>query len=363
VWTGDADTSNVVHALGSLRLNRRLMVYSAAAMYGAAVLIDLIEGFLRGGPSFSMAPGLVALAIVPVLLAVGPRLPRWALAPLGPIGVGLIASALATVPAAGDGAVLYMWPVLWTVFFFELPGAISIVACIGVAHGLVLRSLSAQSGYADRWVDVMVSVSVVAAVVLMLTRRNDELLARLADEARTDTLTGLLNRRGFEERASVELAHARREGTAIAVVSFDIDYFKRVNDEWGHETGDRVLARVGAVLNGQSRDVDVVARIGGEEFAVLLPGTDSTDADGFAQRIRCAVAAADASGLPVVRLSAGVASAIAPDDIGPLMHRADSALYAAKRAGRDRTVIFGVEGAALASELHASVGSRSGVII
>ena len=362
MWTGDADTFSVIHALGSLRLNRRLMVYTAAAMYAAAVLIDLVEGFLRGGPSFSMAPGLVALAIVPVLLAVGPRLPRWALAPLGPIGVGLIASALATVPAAGDGAVLYMWPVLWTVFFFGLPGAISIVACIGVAHGLVLRSLPAQSGYVDRWVDVMVSVSVVAAVVLMLTRRNDELLVRLAGEARTDTLTGLLNRRGFEERASVELAHARREGHAIAVVSFDIDCFKRVNDEWGHETGDRVLARVGAVLNGQSRDVDVVARIGGEEFAVLLPGTDSADADGFTQRIRRALAAADASELPIVRLSAGVASAIAPEDIAPLMHRADSALYAAKRAGRDRTVIFGVAGAALASELHASVGSRTGVI-
>jgi diguanylate cyclase (GGDEF)-like protein len=355
VWTEDADISSVIRSRGSLRLNRRLMAYSAAAMYGAAVLIDLIEGFLRGGPSFSMVPGLVALAIVPVLLAVGPRLPRWALAPLGPIGVGLIASALATVPAAGDGAVLYMWPVLWTVFFFGLPGALSIVACIGVAHGIVLLSLPPPTGYFDRWVDVMVSVSVVAAVVLMLTRRNEELLARLAGEARTDKLTGLLNRRGFEERASVELAHARREGHAIAVVSFDIDYFKRVNDEWGHGTGDRVLVRLGAVLNSQCRDVDVVARIGGEEFVVLLPATNSADADVFTQRIRRALAAADASGLPTVRVSAGVAAAIAPANVEPLLHRADSALYAAKRAGRDRTVIARDAEAALASGLQASV--------
>jgi diguanylate cyclase (GGDEF)-like protein len=355
VRTGDADISSVIHSLGSLRLHRRLMVYTAAAMYSAAVLIDLIEGFLRGGPNFSLVPGLIALAIVPVLLAVGPRLPRSALAPLGPIGVGLIAAALATVPGAGDGAVLYMWPVLWTVFFFGLPGAISIVACIGVAHGLVLVSLSSQSGYVDRWVDVMISVSVVAAVVLMLTRRNDELLARLAGEARMDTLTGLLNRRGFDERASVELAHARREGHAIAVVSFDVDYFKRVNDEWGHEMGDRVLARLGAVLNSQSRDVDVVARIGGEEFVVLLPGTDSADADAFTQRIRRALAAADASELPTVRVSAGVASAIAPENVEPLLHRADSALYAAKRAGRDRTVISRDTEASGASGLQAGV--------
>ena len=105
-----------------------------------------------------------------------------------------------------------------------------------------------------------------------------------------------------------------------------------------------MLARVGAVLNGQSRDVDVVARIGGEEFAVLLPNTDGGAADDFTQRIRRALAVADASGLPIVRLSAGVASATAPDDIGPLMQRADTALYAAKRAGRDRTVVSGGRG-------------------
>jgi diguanylate cyclase (GGDEF)-like protein len=355
VWTGEADISSVIHSLGSLRLNRRLMAYTAAAMYGAAVLIDLIEVSVRGGPGVSVVPGLVALAIVPALAAVGPRLPRWALAPLGPIGVGLIASALATVPAAGDGAVLYVWPVLWTVFFFGLPGAISIVACVGVAHGLVLLSLPPPSGYVDRWVDVTISISVVAAVVLMLTRRNDELLGRLADEARTDKLTGLLNRRGFEERASVELAHARRAGHAIAVVSFDIDYFKRVNDEWGHETGDRVLAHLGAVLSGQCRDVDVVARIGGEEFVVLLPATNSADGDVFTQRIRRALAAADPSGLPTVRVSAGVASAIAPENVDPLLHRADSALYAAKRAGRDRTVISRDTEAALASGRQASL--------
>jgi diguanylate cyclase (GGDEF)-like protein len=112
------------------------------------------------------------------------------------------------------------------------------------------------------------------------------------------------------------LAHARR-GRAIAVVCFDVDDFKRVNDEWGHETGDRVLARVGSILSSETRDVDVVARFGGEEFTVLLPGSDVAGADAFTQRIRCALAAPDGSGLPAVRVSAGIAAAVAPAAFAP----------------------------------------------
>ena len=341
-------------SLDSIRVDRQLMAYTAAGIYGGGALVGLIEALIPGGPSYSIIPGLVASVAVTFLVTLGPRLPRWGLAPLGPIGAGLIGYALATSPGAGDGAVLYMWPVLWTAFFFRLRGAISIVACIGVAHGLALLSLPPDSGFFDRWVDVMVSVCVVAAVVHVLASRNDELLARLAGEARTDKLTGLLNRRGFEEHATIELAHARREGHSIAVAAFDIDYFKRINDEWGHETGDRVLAHLGAVLGTHSRDADVVARIGGEEFVVLLPGSSSADADVFTQRVRHALTAADASALPVVRVSAGVSAALAPATVEALLLRADSALYAAKRAGRDRTVISECDEAPLAAGLASS---------
>ena len=320
-------------------MDRRVMAYSIAAMYGGAICIDVIDGIIGAGSGFSVAPDLVGFGIITIIVPVGPRLPRWALATLAPIGVVLLAYAVASVPGAGDGAVLYMWPVLWTAFFFGRPGAIAIVICIALAHGVVLLSLAPPDGYFDRWVDVVASVSVVAGVVQMLTRHIDRLHARLADEARTDKLTGLLNRRGFEERASVELAHARRESTSIAVVVFDLDHFKHINDEWGHEIGDQVLARVGTVLARESRDVDIVARFGGEEFVTLLPRSDSADADLFAQRIRLALAAADPSGLPVVRVSAGVASAVAPADVETLVACADSALYAAKRTGRDRTII------------------------
>jgi diguanylate cyclase (GGDEF)-like protein len=264
----------------------------------------------------------------------------------------LIAYALSATPGAGDGAILYVWPVLWTTFFFGRRGAISIVACIGVAHAITLLLLPAASSYPGRWVDVMVSVSVVAVVVLTLVHRNDMLLTQLAEEARTDTLTGLLNRRGFDERAALELAHARRDGRSVAVVTFDIDFFKRVNDEWGHEIGDRVLVRIGELLANLTREIDVAARFGGEEFVVLLPGCTSSQAETFTERIRHALAADDSADLPTVRLSAGILAEVAPLGIETMLRGADSALYNAKRAGRDRVVICDRHDEARAHALH-----------
>jgi diguanylate cyclase (GGDEF)-like protein len=327
-------------SLETLRVNKRLMALTAAAMYGGASLDGLIEGFLPGDPSFAITPVIASIVIVTALVLGGPKLPRWALAPLGPIGVVLIAVALTATTGAGDGAVLYIWPVLWSTFFFGRRGAVSIVACIGVAHALTLLSLPAASSYPGRWVDVMVVVSVVAVVVLRLVASNDVLMTRLTEEARTDALTGLLNRRGFEERAAVELGHARREQRFVGMAMFDIDYFKQVNDEWGHEIGDRVLRRTAELLSVHSRDIDVVARLGGEEFAVLLPGCATGDAEAFAERVRAALAGDDSSGLPRVRLSAGVLALVAPAGIEDMLQAADVALYNAKRSGRDRTMIF-----------------------
>jgi predicted signal transduction protein with EAL and GGDEF domain len=142
--------------------------------------------------------------------------------------VALIAYALATTPGAGDGAVLYTMPVLWTTFFYGRRGAVAILGCVAVGHAVALAALPASSVYPGRWVDVMVSVSATAVVVLALEGRNRLLLGHLAAEARTDPLTGLLNRRGLEERAEVELARAHRDGTPLALASFDLDHFKRI---------------------------------------------------------------------------------------------------------------------------------------
>ncbi len=341
--------------------DKRLMAMTAAAMYGGATVDAAIEGIVPGDPSFAIAPALAALALVSVVLLVGPRLPRAALAMLGPIGVLLIAAALAATPGAGDGAILYVWPVLWTTFFFGPKGGVAIVCLIGVAHAGTLLALPPASSYPGRWLDVMASASVLVVVTTILVKRNRALLAQLAGEARTDALTGLLNRRGFDERAEIELTRARRDGSRLAVVIFDIDYFKRVNDEWGHDTGDAVLTRTAAILAGQVRDIDVVARLGGEEFAVLMPACDAEGAALLADRARGAVAKAESAGLPAVRISAGLAAAEAPDTLQALLQAADIALYRAKHSGRDRTERFdgGVEPTVERAVLHAGLAAPS----
>jgi predicted signal transduction protein with EAL and GGDEF domain len=231
-----------------------------------------VEGAIPGGPALSLIPALAAMVLVALIVAVGPRLPESALAALGPIGAALIAYAIATTPTGqGDGVLLYIWPVLWVAYFFGRRASVVIVVWIGVVQGAALIHLN---GVLDRWIDLVVSVGIVAVVVQVLSERNDRLVARLAAEARVDKLTGVLNRRGFEERAAIEVERARREGYSVGVASFDIDYFKRVNDEWGHDAGDRVLERLGAVFRTESRTVDIVGRLGGEEFVALLPGSD-----------------------------------------------------------------------------------------
>jgi diguanylate cyclase (GGDEF)-like protein len=315
------------------------MAYSAAAMFGGATFVALLESLIPGGPAFSVVPGIAALGFAALLIVFGPRLPYPVLGALGPIAAALIASSLATTEGPGDGAILYVWPVLWVAFFFGRLASALIVVWIGVVHALALFALPDGVGSVDRWLDVMVTVGVVAVVVQTLARRNLQLLGRLAEEARVDKLTGLLNRRGFEERVRIELAHARREEGLVAVVSFDIDYFKRVNDEWGHEAGDRVLVHLGEVFRQQSRATDVIARMGGEEFIAVLPLFGVAAARAYAERVRLAFSVPADADVPRATISAGVTVAAAPIDIEPLLQAADSALYAAKLEGRNRTVV------------------------
>jgi diguanylate cyclase (GGDEF)-like protein len=319
---------------------KRQMAYSAAAMYAGATFLGMSQALTTEGPASSLVPGFIALGVVALLLWLGPKLPVPALAALGPLGAALIASAVATSPGPGDGAVLYIWPVIWIAYFFGRGPTALMVAWIGIVHAIALIELPEASSYLDRWFDVIVPIAVAGAVVNALARRNEALLKAARADARIDGLTGLLNRRGFDERAPAEIARAFRDDVGLSAISFDIDYFKRVNDEWGHDAGDQVLVRLGDIFREVSREADVVARVGGEEFTALLWGTDREDAVAYAERVRSAFAASDV-GVGPLTISAGVACDHPPTlELDALLHSADSALYAAKAAGRDRSTVF-----------------------
>jgi diguanylate cyclase (GGDEF)-like protein len=175
-----------------------------------------------------------------------------------------------------------------------------------------------------------------AMVVLRLVRQ----LRHLSDH---DTLTGVLNRRGFEEQLKLEGERLRRYGTPFAVLSIDIDHFKQINDRFGHDVGDDVLTRVATALGMGLRDVDRIGRVGGEEFCVLLPHSDEPGAAGAAQRMRQRVhelQRGGAEGTRNITVSIGVALASDPAEPQPeLMRRLDRALYRAKDSGRDRVEV------------------------
>ncbi len=156
----------------------------------------------------------------------------------------------------------------------------------------------------------------------------------------TDGLTGLWNRRHFDQMLAHEWVSARRYGTPLSVVMFDVDRFKRVNDRFGHVTGDRVLTALAKCLQKQTREADILTRYGGEEFALLLPQTDGQPALTLAERSRQAVAHSIWEHGPVT-VSAGIASLNATTTTADeLVRHADHALYVAKATGRNKSVIY-----------------------
>ena len=168
--------------------------------------------------------------------------------------------------------------------------------------------------------------------------------AELEALATTDALTGLHNRRYFYERLSIELGRTQRYDRPLALIAIDLDHFKTVNDTRGHQFGDFVLAETAVILRQNLRETDIVARNGGEEFAVLLPETNITQALAVAEKLREAFAGYtfdNGEAQPIsLTLSLGVAvlSHGKPDADLALVAAADAALYAAKEAGRNRTV-------------------------
>ena len=193
--------------------------------------------------------------------------------------------------------------------------------------------LGEQAAFSKTEAQVVERFATMAALAFDSARQREMLRAL----ARTDGLTGLLNQHAFRERLEVELAAATGAGRPLGLVLIDLDHFKSINDDHGHAEGDIALQAVAERLKSTARATDVAARLGGEEFALILPGAGPAHALVTAERARAAISEISVSGRTLTA-SAGVATS--PEnsqDAGRLLELADSALYSAKRAGRDRS--------------------------
>lgn len=188
------------------------------------------------------------------------------------------------------------------------------------------------------------AVFAIAVALTMLVILVRDTYVEMAARSETDALSGLLNRRGFERRADAAMLAANDQGLPVSLVIVDIDNFKSVNDTYGHAAGDKVIAAFSAFLGSVASNHHVAGRIGGEEFAIVLPGTNLMAARLFAEGARNALSAMPVEGLPETRrvtASFGVAELLPGESASSLMRRADAALYEAKNGGRDCVRVSG----------------------
>src|SRR3954451_2999823 len=327
------------------------VLYLTAAPLTAVTLL-MPHG--RGATDWAIgALAASATAVGLLLLATAGRLPRGGIVAALGLGTIMITLAIASDGDAGSPyALLYLWAGVEGFFFLSARGALLFNAFIALSYGLVLLWLPGDGAAPSRWLLSVGGVTVAAALAGLLQARAERLVGEMAEMARTDALTGLLNRRGFGEAIDLELERARRGGHGVSVVVGDLDHFKAVNDRYGHRAGDIALEAFGRLLAAHGRRIDTSARIGGEEFALILPHTDEHGAFLVAERLRRSLR--DDPRRPRTPLSASFGVATFPRhgaDGDGLLHAADQALYAAKELGRDRSVIFSPE---VASSMRAA---------
>ncbi len=320
---------------------REVASVSLAFLFAAGGTLGLAALLLPHGEMVDVVGvASVCIAAIPVaalLLTLKP-LPWWALNASLALGTAMITAAVEFSGApSGAYAFYYLWVALFAAYFFSRRGAVVHVAIIAAAYAAVIIAGGSADEWGFGWLLTIGALIVVAVLVRSLKERVDRLVEALSRAASTDDLSGLLNRRGFNQRLAEELRRATRSGHGLALVVGDLDRFKQINDRFGHPAGDEALRRVSALLHEAARESDTVARLGGEEFAIVLPYTGRPGAQAMAERIRRTIRDDfTEEGMPLT-ISFGIAVSPENGDTQDLLMRsADAALYAAKALGRDR---------------------------
>ena len=300
-----------------------------AAIFAAAASLSLLAIVVpHGNEVDERTVALTSAAAYPMaaaLLWAGERVPRWLVHVL--LVCGTIMTAVG-VHAGGGGRVagaaslFYLWIAVYIGYFFTWRGVGAHLAVIGASYAALLFIEHEPAGPA-----LVLGMSGAVAVIALVV---GSLSGRLREQASTDPLTGLPNRRGWEGALERELARVKRRKAPLCVAVLDLDHFKEFNDEQGHLAGDRLLKEVAATWLGLLRDTDVLARSGGDEFGIILPDCYPNKANEIVSR-RCDSARG-------ATCSAGMASASADIGMSELIDLADRALYRAKDAGGNRAV-------------------------
>ena len=322
----------------------RSLGYAFVVGATVALILTLVPNSQDTNETGLLSLVALAYAVGLLFLRVEDRLPSWATPAALALATVLVTYALEFFSDAGRSvwAIFYVAVALQAGYFLSRWWAAAQVALVGACYGLVVWG---QDAAFESWIGTMATVGLAAWMVGTMRMRSRRLIMRLADAARTDADTGLLNRRGLQEIAELELERARRGDRPVTIVAIDVDRFKDYNEEHGHSASDRALKTLANLLQDGKRRIDVAARMAGEEFALLAPDTDEHGAYVLADRLRRDVREAfSGTGLTV---SLGIASY--PKHGGTaeeLMTGSDRAVFAAKALGRDRTVIYNREIAA-----------------
>jgi diguanylate cyclase (GGDEF)-like protein/putative nucleotidyltransferase with HDIG domain len=326
-------------------VDMRLMAQALGCLFAAGATLVLVTVALPHSPRASELGLLVivggAYAVAGVLLWRAGLMPRRIMPLILAWGSTLITGvAYFSGDTPSPLVFFYLWVFLYASYFFTTRETTVQIVYVGVVFGALLIARAPPSGITEWWLVGMGTLLVAAILVRSMRQRGELLIARLYDAARADPLTKLSNRHGFRELLDLEIERARRGESRMTIVVGDLDNFKEVNDRSGRHLGDIALQRVGRLFDQRKRQIDGLARVGGERFALILPDTDEHAAFVIAERLRTELRNEFATDAVPLTISFGVASYPAHGQTaGSLLRGADEALYAAKGSGRNRTVL------------------------
>ncbi len=322
------------------------MAKALAGLFAAGATLALVTVAL---PHSARASDVGLLVIVGLAYCIAGALfwraciaPSWSLRLALAAGSTLITGvAYFSAQSPSPLVFFYLWVFLYSAYFFTTREMAAQIVYVGLAYAALLAARPPSAGVPAWWLVGMGTLLVAAILIRSMRERADLLIASLYDAARTDLLTKLPNRRGFRELLDLELERARRGTGQMALIVGDIDHFKEVNDRSGHRVGDAALQRAARLLEAGKRAIDGLARVGGEQFALILPDSDQHSAFAIAERLRCALRDEFAKDAVPVTISFGVVSYRRHGETAAsLLRAADEALYAAKANGRDMTMIY-----------------------